>query len=212
MRTASEGLINEFAQLAHKLGIDIWETIEAASTKPFGYQSFFPGPGVGGHCIPLDPQYLTWRAKEVRLSTPIIDAAEQVNLAMPRFTASRIADVLNDRGLPVRGARVLGVGVAYKPNVADDRESASLRVLHELQERGALVSAIDPVVGLERIAHHGLQPVDIEDDLSGFHIAVVLTDHEVIDLARIADQVPAVFDTLDALRRRGIHKANVVKL
>ncbi|MGH8874066.1 MAG: nucleotide sugar dehydrogenase, partial [Acidimicrobiia bacterium] len=154
-RAVNIGLINEMAQLAHELDIDIWEVVEAADTKPFGFQAFYPGPGVGGHCIPLDPQYLAWRAREANFATRFIDMAEQVNNRMPAYTASRAADLLNDRGLPVLGTELLAVGIAYKPNVADDRESAALEVLRDLAKRGARISVLDPLVGSERIAAHG---------------------------------------------------------
>ncbi|MGH8946190.1 MAG: nucleotide sugar dehydrogenase, partial [Acidimicrobiia bacterium] len=156
-RAVNIGLVNEMAQLAHELDIDIWEVIEAAATKPFGFQAFHPGPGVGGHCIPLDPQFLAWRAREANFATRFIDIAEQVNLAMPPYNASRIADLLNMRGQAVFGSQILGVGIAYKPNIADDRESASLEVLAELTRRGAKISVLDPVVGSSGIEAHGYQ-------------------------------------------------------
>ncbi len=211
-RAVNIGLINEMTQLAHELDIDIWEVIEAADTKPFGFQAFYPGPGVGGHCIPLDPQYLAWRAKAANFATRFIDTAEQVNTKMPVYNAARIADLLNAQGLPVFGTKVLGVGIAYKPDIADDRESASLDVLAELRRRGAAVSVLDPVVGSERIASHGYQPVEAGDDLSEYAIAAVLCDHEVIDYAALAEAVPTVFDARGAFRRRGIPAANVVAL
>ncbi|VAW07988.1 UDP-N-acetyl-D-glucosamine 6-dehydrogenase, partial [hydrothermal vent metagenome] len=139
-RAVNIGLVNEMAQLADKLDIDIWETIDAAATKPFGYQAFYPGPGVGGHCIPLDPQFLAWRAREAKFSTRFIDLAEQVNVGMPAYTADRAAAVLNRLERPVFGTEVLGVGIAYKPDIADDRESASIEVLRELEKRGARIS------------------------------------------------------------------------
>lgn len=211
-RAVNIGLINEMAQLAHELDIDIWEVVAAAATKPFGYQAFFPGPGVGGHCIPLDPQFLAWRAKEANFATRFIDLAEQVNSNMPSYTAGRVADLLNGRGLPVFGTEILGVGIAYKPNVADDRESASLHVLDELRKRGASVSVLDPLVDPERVRYHGYRPVTPGDDLSGFSAAVILTDHDGLDLEGIAAAVPAVFDARGAYRRRGLEPANVTAL
>lgn len=211
-RAVNIGLINEMAQLAHELDIDIWEVVDAAASKPFGFQAFYPGPGVGGHCIPLDPQYLAWRAKEANFSTRFIDVAEQVNTKMPAYNAARIADVLNERGLPVFGTRILAVGIAYKPDIADDRESASLEVLKELARRGAHVSVLDPVVGRERIESHGLTSVDAEDALDGFALAAILTDHSAFDYRRIAAEVPVVFDARGVYRRLGIEAANVVAL
>ena len=211
-RAVNIGLINEMAQLANKLDIDIWEVVDAAATKPFGFQPFYPGPGVGGHCIPLDPQYLAWRAREANFATRFIDVAEQVNTMMPSYNADRIAEILNDRGLAVHGTSILGVGIAYKPDIADDRESASLDVLADLRKRGARVSVMDPLVGDDRIRYHGYEPVAQDADLSGFALAAVLCDHEVIDFAALAAAVPVVFDARGAYRKRKIDADNVIAL
>lgn len=211
-RAVNIGLINEMAQLAHELDISIWEVVDAAASKPFGFHAFYPGPGVGGHCIPLDPQFLAWRAKEANFATRFIDLAEQVNTKMPAYTASRVADMLNRQGLPVFGTRVLGVGIAYKPDVADDRESASIEVLRELERRGAKVAVYDPVVGSERVAVHGFEPVGESESLTDFAVAVLLTDHAGLDLKRIADEVPVVLDTRGAYRRAGINQDNIESL
>ncbi len=211
-RAVNIGLINEMAQLANKLDIDIWEVVDAAATKPFGFQPFYPGPGVGGHCIPLDPQYLAWRAREANFATRFIDVAEQVNTMMPAYNSERIAEMLNDRGLPVHGTRILGVGIAYKPDIGDDRESASLDVLADLKKRGAVVSVMDPLVGDDRIRHHGYEPVAPDADLSEFALAAVLCDHDVIDFAALASAVPVVFDARGAYRKRKIDADNVIAL
>jgi UDP-N-acetyl-D-glucosamine dehydrogenase len=211
-RAVNIGLVNEMAQLAHELGIDIWEVVDAAATKPFGFQAFYPGPGVGGHCIPLDPQYLAWRAREANFATTFIDTAEKVNNKMPAYNVSRIADLLNDRGLPVFGTEILGIGIAYKPGIADDRESASLEVLRELERRGARISVLDPVVGVEGIERHGFKPVSETDDLSRFHLAAVLTDHPTVDYEHLAKQVPVIYDARGTYRRLGITADNVVPL
>jgi UDP-N-acetyl-D-glucosamine dehydrogenase len=210
-RAVNIALVNEMAQLAHQLGIDIWEVVDAAATKPFGFQAFYPGPGVGGHCIPLDPQFLAWRARQARFATRFIDIAEQINTAMPAYVAERVADLLNTHGLPLFGTRVLGIGISYKPNINDDRESASIEVLEQLKRRGAEVTVLDPIVGNDRIRHWGFEPVDA-DDLGGPAVAVVLTDHDAVDLAAIADAVPIVFDSRGAYRRRAIERPNVVVL
>ena len=206
-RAVNIAMANEMAQLAHELDVDIWEVIDAAATKPFGFQPFYPGPGVGGHCIPLDPQFLAWRAREMRFAPRFIDLAEQVNLQMPTYTANRVARALNDHSLAVKGARVLGIGIAYKPNIADDRESASIDVLQILEGRGAIVEVHDPVVGDERIKHNGFAP---SDGLGTYDVAIVLTDHEVIDLVAIAERSTVVFDAKGAYRKRGLHAPNVV--
>ena len=211
-RAVNIGLINEMAQLAHELDISIWEVVDAAATKPFGYEPFYPGPGVGGHCIPLDPQYLAWRAREANFSTRFIDIAEQVNSKMPSYNVSRVAELLNDRGLPVHGTQVLGVGIAYKRNIADDRESAALDVLDELAHRGAVISVLDPVVGTDRIAHHGFPSVGVDDDLSQYSLAAILTDHDIFDYERIAAEVGVVYDARGVYRRLGIESANVFPL
>jgi UDP-N-acetyl-D-glucosamine dehydrogenase len=211
-RAVNIGLINEVAQLAHELDIDIWEVIDAAATKPFGFQPFYPGPGVGGHCIPLDPQYLSWRAREAHFATRFIDIAEQVNSQMPGYNVTRISDLLNDRGLPVFDTNVLGVGISYKANIADDRESASLEVLRGLAKRGAVISVLDPLVGNDRIRSHGFDPVDGSDALDRFGLAAVLTDHGDIDYERIAREVPIVYDARGVYRRLGLTFDNVVPL
>ncbi len=211
-RAVNIGLINEMAQLAHELDIDIWEVIEAASTKPFGFQAFYPGPGVGGHCIPLDPQYLAWRAREANFATRFIEISEQVNAKMPAYNASRIGELLNERGTAVKGSRILGIGIAYKPDIADDRESAAIDVLEELERRGAKINVLDPVVGEAGIKARGFTPIAPGDDLGGFDLAAVLTDHSGIDYAAVADAVPVVFDARGVYRRRGIVADNVVTL
>ena len=211
-RAVNIGLANEMAQLAHELGIDIWEVIDAASTKPFGFKAFYPGPGVGGHCIPLDPQYLAWRAREARFTTRFIDTAEQVNTKMPEYTASRIAELLNKRGLPILGSEILGVGIAYKPDIADDRESASVEVLDQLARRGAVISVLDEIVGSERIRHHGFRPVSATDDLSRFHMAAILTDHSTVDYTKLANKLPIVFDARGVYRRMDLLPENIESL
>ena len=207
-RAVNIGLINEMAQLAHELDIDIWEVVEAADTKPFGFQAFYPGPGVGGHCIPLDHQFLAWRAREANFTTRFIDTAEQVNSQMPTYTVDRISEVLNRRGKPVFGTKILGVGVAYKANVADDRESASIQVLDELAARGAIVTVLDPLVDPARTRKRGFEVVETARPLQ-FELAVILTDHDAIDYAAVAAAVPVVFDARDAYRRRGLAAENV---
>jgi UDP-N-acetyl-D-glucosamine dehydrogenase len=209
-RAVNIGLVNEMARLAHELDIDIWEVVAAAATKPFGFQPFYPGPGVGGHCIPLDPHYLAWRAKEAGFATRFIDLTEQVNTTMPAWVADRVADLLNQRGLPVFGTRVLGVGVSFKPNVADDRESPAVDVLEELLRRGARIAAWDPLVDDDRIAAYGFEAVGgVPPDTA---VAVVLTDHDAFDYEALAAAAPLVFDARGAYSRRGLSAPNVVPL
>ena len=209
-RAVNIGLINEIAQLSDQLDIDVWEVIEAADTKPFGFQAFYPGPGVGGHCIPLDPQFLAWRAREAKFATRFIDLAEQVNTRMPNYTAGRVADLLNRQGMPVYGTKILAVGVAYKPNVADDRESPAWDVLADLASRGGDIAVFDPLVEDDQITRRGYR-VARESDIAAerYAIAVLLTDHRVLDLEAIAASVPAVFDTRGGYRKRGLAPGNV---
>lgn len=209
-RAVNIGLVNEMAALAHEIDVDIWEVVEAAATKPFGFQAFYPGPGVGGHCIPLDPQYLAWRAKEAGFATRFIDLTEEVNSRMPEYVATRIAEMLNDRGLPVFGTKVLAVGLAYKAGVGDARESPALDVIAELTSRGASVVAWDPLVDDAEIDGLGIDRVDgLPEDVT---LAVILTDHDEFDFKAIAASADIVFDTRGAYRRRGIVTDNVVAL
>lgn len=211
-RAVNIAMINEMAQVAHAFDIDIWEVVEAAETKPFGFQAFRPGPGVGGHCIPLDPQFLAWRAREARVATRFIDLAEDVNIHMPDWVASRILDELNDRGLPVFGTRILAVGLAYKKNIADERESPSWDVVERLSRRGAHIGLLDPRVPADRLARNGHEVVTADGSFADWTMAVVLTDHDDVDYERLASEVDAVFDTRGVFRRKGIDADNVVVL
>jgi nucleotide sugar dehydrogenase len=208
-RAVNIALVNELAQLAAVLDLDIWEVIDAAATKPFGFQPFWPGPGVGGHCIPLDPQYLAWRAREANFSTEFIDLAERVNRRMPIYNADRIATLLANNGEDLDGAEVLAVGVAYKRDIADARESASLDVIAELERRGATVTVLDPVVGTERLHAMGLKTHEPDSPFDGYAIAAILTDHTAIDYPAIADAVPLVYDARGVYRRLGATPTNV---
>lgn len=208
-RAVNIGLINEVTQLSHQLGIDIWEVIDAAATKPFGFQPFYPGPGVGGHCIPLDPQYLAWSGRAAKVSTRFIETAEHVNNQMPLYVIQRAADLLNDSGKSIRGSRILAAGISYKADISDDRESASLRVANLLKERGAEVFVLDPHVGASRIENYGFAPdrPELEYDL-----ALILTDHTDHPYLEIAARSHRVFDTRGAYRRRNLESPNVTTL
>lgn len=201
-RAVNIGLVNELAMLARELDIDIWEVIDAAKTKPFGFQAFYPGPGVGGHCIPLDPQYLAWKARQLRFPTRFIDLAEQTNAVMPIYVVDRAAAILNQRSKALRGSRVLAVGLAYKADVADYRESASMDVVRHLLDRGALVEVHDPMIDDQTIEALGLATVG---EWAGFDLAIILTDHSTLDYSAIADAAVSVFDTRNAYRRRGMN-------
>jgi UDP-N-acetyl-D-glucosamine dehydrogenase len=211
-RSVNIALANEMAQLADEMGVSIWETIDAAASKPFGFHAFYPGPGVGGHCIPLDPQYLAWKAREVGGSIRFIDLAEQVNTNMPKYVVDRVGRLLNDRGRALKGSTVLAVGLTYKRNVADDRESPSVEVVERLADRGANVHVIEPLLSQASVEAHGVTAVNNGSGLGAIDLAVVLTDHDDIDYAAIAAAVPVVFDTRAAYRRRGIVADNVVEI
>ena len=194
-RAVNIALINELTQLTEPMNVDVWEVIDAAATKPFGFQAFYPGPGVGGHCIPLDPQFLAWRARELHVSTRFIDLAEDVNLHMPDYVVQRITSMLNDQGRSLRGTRLLGVGVAYKPDVRDDRESPAVDVLRKLARAGADVHVVDDLVGPDRIREHGFTPVPASElGDHDFPIGIILTNHSGIDYDAVAAAADEVLD------------------
>ncbi|MCL1593949.1 MAG: nucleotide sugar dehydrogenase [Actinomycetia bacterium] len=196
-RAVNIALVNELAQFADRIGVDIWEAIDAAATKPFGFQAFYPGPGVGGHCIPLDPQYLAWRAREVGSSLSFIDTAERINGGMPKYVAQRAIELLNEQAKSVRGSKILAVGIAYKPDVADDRESASIEVLNELRSSGADVHVVDPNFDAAHIEARGFRPAT-EPFTADFDLAIVLTHHSAVDYSAVAKAAPLVLDTRNA--------------
>jgi UDP-N-acetyl-D-glucosamine dehydrogenase len=210
-RAINIAMVNELAQFAHAFDIDIWEVIDAAATKPFGFQAFYPGPGVGGHCIPLDPQYLAWRARERKVPTRFIDLAEQVNAQMPDYVVQRLYEELNNRGRAVRGTRILAVGIAYKPNVADDRESPAADVLERLARRGASIDVLDPHVDGGRILARGYGvagPLGSQE----YDVALILTDHDAVDYGALIGFSGLVFDTRGVYRKLGMVDERVVSL
>ncbi len=204
-RAVNIALVNELKQVFGAMGIDIWEVIEAAKTKPFGYMPFYPGPGLGGHCIPIDPFYLTWRAKEFGLSTRFIELAGEVNRAMPGWVVDRLAEALDrrfSRGL--NGSRILIVGLAYKKNVDDIRESPALTIIELLQARGAAVDYHDPYCAeIPRTREHGhlsgMRSVPL-GDLGAYDAALVVTDHDAVDWQALVDGSRLVVDTRNATR------------
>ncbi len=210
-RHVNIALVNEMAVLCTDLGVDVWEMIEAAATKPFGYMPFYPGPGVGGHCIPIDPGYLSYRVRELGRHARFVELAEAINEQMPDHVVSRVADALNDQGKPLRGARILVLGAAYKRDVADTRESPALKVIAKLRQKGALVRYHDPLVpevnGTGEVLHSvPLTPQEMEES----DCAVVITDHSSLPHRELVRRCRLIVDTRNALRRyRG---ANVVRL
>ena len=187
--------------MCRELGVDVWEVIEAAKTKPFGYMPFYPGPGLGGHCIPIDPFYLSWKAKQSGFESRFIDLAGHVNAAMPRYVVDRVAEALNSLGRAINGSHVHLLGMAYKPNVGDVRESPALDVALLLRQRGAIVSYTDAFV--PRIDHGPLQLESISPEEAiarGTDCAVITTDHRGLDYATLAHRVPTIVDTRNALK------------
>lgn len=211
-RAVNIAMINEMAQVAHAFDIDIWEVVDAAATKPFGFQPFYPGPGVGGHCIPLDPQFLAWRARELRVATRFIDLAEQVSQGMPEYVVSRLNEELNRRHRHVSETRVLGVGLSYKRNIGDARESPAAEVLRLLADRGADVGVLDDHVGEEPIAARGFTPVTSLEQAASYDVAVILTDHDDVGYEAIADGADFVFDTRGIYRRMGLSRPDILSL
>ncbi len=200
-RSVNIGLINELALVAHKMDIDIWEVIEAASTKPFGFMPFYPGPGLGGHCIPVDPFYLSWKAKMVAAETGFIELAGRVNANMPLHVVDRLSRLLNDRGKPINGSKVLVLGVAYKRDVSDMRESPALDVLGLLHQSKADVSYHDPFVSQFDYLDQTWNSVKLSESLIAEQdCVVILTDHTHYDYERIAKHASQVFDTRNATK------------
>jgi len=178
-RSVNIALVNELKVIYAAMGIDVWEVIHAASTKPFGFMPFYPGPGLGGHCIPIDPFYLTWKAMEFGMRTRLIELAGEINTAMPQYVVSRVVDALNDSGKAVHGARVLILGLAYKPNVDDDRESPTYEIMELLEKRGAVVSYNDPHVPVIRPgrSHHHVAGRQSQPITASYDVLVLCTHH-----------------------------------
>ncbi|MEE2791456.1 MAG: nucleotide sugar dehydrogenase [Acidobacteriota bacterium] len=201
-RAVNIGLANEFALMCRDLGVDVWEVIEAAETKPFGFMPFYPGPGLGGHCVPIDPFYLSWKARQVGFESRFIELAGHINGGMPRHVVQRISDALNSQSKAINGSVVHLFGVAYKPGVSDTRESPALDILQLLLERGAVVRYTDPYVGVVTTGDVKLEAMALEEALAGgIDCAVITTAHSQIDYAEIARRVPVVVDTRNALKR-----------
>jgi UDP-N-acetyl-D-glucosamine dehydrogenase len=199
-RHVNVALVNEMAMLCHDMGIDVWEVIDAAASKPFGFMAFQPGPGVGGHCIPLDPNYLAWQVRrDAGRQFRVLEEAEDINAQMPEYVARRIGDVLNDRGKPVRHAHVFVLGIAYKPDVGDARESPSLRVIEVLQRKGASVAFHDPYI--ESLPTNGSRVTRTDltrRSLAASDCVALLTPHSLYDLDWIAENASVVFDARNA--------------
>jgi UDP-N-acetyl-D-glucosamine dehydrogenase len=217
-RAVNIALVNELKVIYDAMGIDVWEVIEAASTKPFGYMPFYPGPGLGGHCIPIDPFYLTWKSREHELTTRFIELAGEINLSMPRYVVSKLESALDARFARSLGrARILMVGLAYKKNVADIRESPSLKLIELIERRGARVDFHDPHVAAIPPTRaypeiKGRKSVDLTPAVLGACDAVlVVTDHDTVDYALVAEHARLVIDTRNVFRRKGIVADHIMK-
>jgi UDP-N-acetyl-D-glucosamine dehydrogenase len=207
-RSVNIGLVNEMAIVCDKLGVDVWEVIDAAATKPFGFMKFTPGPGVGGHCIPLDPHYLAWKMRTLNYRTRFIELAGEINAEMPEYWVARVADKLNDQGKAVRGSTVLVLGVAYKKDIDDIRESPALDVIRLLEQRGAIVKYHDPHV--PKLHEDGVELESIAltaDLLHGTDCVVIVTDHTGLDYPLVAREAKLVVDTRHALPAGARRKA-----
>ncbi len=217
-RAVNIALVNELKVVYDAMGIDVWEVIEAAKTKPFGFMPFYPGPGLGGHCIPIDPFYLTWKSREYELPTRFIELAGEINTSMPRYVVARLAEALDRRqGLALGQARILIIGLAYKKDVPDTRESSSFKLIELLEARGARVAYHDPHVPeipatREHAALKGRKSVELSEASLTAHDAVLIsTDHSAIDYALLGRVARLIVDTRNAMGRRGLGGANIVK-
>ncbi len=200
-RMINIGLVNELAQMCDRMGINVWEVIDAAGTKPFGFMPFYPGPGLGGHCIPVDPFYLSWKTKQAGIEARFIDLAGYINGQMPHFVVDKIQNALNDAAKPMRGSHVHVLGVAYKRDIDDVRESPALDIIHMLKMRGAEVTYSDPYVPVVKMDHYDLWAQDVEPASRQADCVVIITDHSTFDYARLVDQAALIVDTRNALKR-----------
>jgi UDP-N-acetyl-D-glucosamine dehydrogenase len=202
-RAVNIGLINEIALMCHRMDIDVWEVIDAAKTKPFGFMPFYPGPGLGGHCIPIDPHYLSWKARQTGFECRFIELAGHVNASMPDYVVERVAEALNSVRKPINGSSILLVGVAYKKDVNDMRESPALDILELLARRGARVSYSDPWVPTLKHDPHSLTSVDLAEALKApLDCAVICTDHSKFDYDALIKSGTLIVDTRNALKNR----------
>ena len=212
-RMINIGLVNELAIMCDRLGVDVWEVIDAAATKPFGFMKFQPGPGLGGHCIPIDPLYLSWKLKALNYNARFIELASEINTNMPRFAVSKVQDALNERGKAVKGCRILVLGAAYKPDIDDLRESPALDVIALLKKKGAVVSYHDPHIAY--LNHDAWEMASVPDLLAAVKAAecvVIVTNHSVYDYPAILEAASLVVDTRNALGALGRSSPKVVRL
>jgi len=212
-RSVNIALANELAFACRKIGVDPWEVIEAAATKPFGFMPFYPGPGIGGHCIPVDPLYLSWKVRLTGYEAQFIALADQINRAMPEHVVHLVASALNDRGRPVRGSSILVLGVTYKADVNDIRESPALEIIEHLMKQGAHLSYADPFTPQIALEGHKLTAVEATPDtLAAADCVLILTSHSSFDYASIAERAPLVVDTRNAMKAFRGTRSSIVSL
>ncbi|MBC7541777.1 MAG: nucleotide sugar dehydrogenase [Candidatus Sericytochromatia bacterium] len=212
-RAVNIALVNELAMLCDKMGINVWEVIEAAGTKPFGMMTFFPGPGVGGHCIPIDPYYLTWKAREFDFHTRFIELCREINMAMPRFVRDKVIRALNQQRKSLNGANILVVGVAYKKDISDWRESPAVKIIHELQADGAEISYNDPHIAMLPVGKGLLSSVELTPAaLAAADVVLITTDHTSYDYDEIVRHASVVVDTRNATRNVTGNRDNIILL
>ena len=212
-RMINIGMVNEMAIMCDRLGVDVWEVIEAAATKPFGYMKFLPGPGLGGHCIPIDPLYLSWKLKTVNYSARFIELASEINTSMPRYTVSKVQDALNTRKKALNGSKVLVIGIAYKPDIDDLRESPALDIIHLLQQKGAQVSYHDPYIKSFNHDEVKMESVgDLDSAVKAADCVVIVTNHSAYDYEKMLADAKLIVDTRNALRLHGQMNDKVVRL
>lgn len=212
-RMVNVGLVNEMLLMCDRLGIDVWEVIDAAATKPFGFMKFTPGPGLGGHCIPIDPLYLSWKLRSLNYTARFIELASEINTGMPRYVVERVQDALNEHGKPLKGSQVLVLGAAYKPNVDDLRESPALDVIGLLRQKGGEVSFHDPYIPV--IQHDGWtlnRVADLDDAVRDADCVVIITDHQAYDYGQILGSARLVLDTRNAMGQHGLADEKVIRL
>lgn len=214
-RAVNIALVNEMKMIFDKMGIDIWEVIEAAKTKPFGFQAFYPGPGLGGHCIPIDPFYLTWKAREYDFSTRFIELAGEINTKMPYYVVHKTLEALNKKGKSIKGAKVLILGLAYKKDVDDVRESPSLKLMEILKEKGAEVDYNDPFIhNPPKLRKYKLNKVSVqltETNLRKYDCVIIATDHSVYDAEFIAKNCQLIIDTRNLIKNTKVSPDRIVK-
>jgi UDP-N-acetyl-D-glucosamine dehydrogenase len=214
-RMINIGLVNELAIMCERLGVDVWEVIDAAATKPFGFMKFTPGPGLGGHCIPIDPLYLSWKMKSFNYNARFIELASEINTNMPRYVVSRVMEALNDRSKALKGSKVLVLGVAYKPDIDDVRESPALDVIGLLQKKGALVEYHDPYIPHIRHEYDDWQMDSVADLMKSVREAdavIIVTNHKIYDYEALLKESKFIFDSRNAMRKYAKDSDKVVRL